>query len=187
MSRSFEQLLAVHCGPTFAGIKPACLFSCEKRHCPVYPASIWEYGRLFQSRKIHFEILGERAERFLLLVYHRDKLSAQLAGAGQQAILRRQGYPATADLPAALAHLKKRVAGQEDFPHEIGIFLGYPPADVAGFQENRGKNYLLCGYWKVYANAGEAKSMFERYDRCRETIARRLSAGLSIAQLFRAV
>jgi hypothetical protein len=186
MNRSFERLLAIYCGPTFAGIKPASLFSCETKRCPAYPTLVREYGRIFQSRKICFEILAEKGERFLLLVYRRDKLAAQLAGAGQQTILRREGYP-TADLPAALAHLKRRLACQRDFPHEIGLFLGYPPADVIGFQENQGKNYLLCGYWKVYANAGEARSLFARYDRCRETIARRLATGLTIAQLFRAV
>ena len=42
-------------------------------------------------------------------------------------------------------------AGRElVFPHEIGVFLDYPLADVEGFIRNAGRDYLLSGYWKVY-------------------------------------
>lgn len=41
---------------------------------------------------------------------------------------------------------------QEDFPHEMGILLGYPVEDVEGFIINNGKNELYTGYWKVYDN-----------------------------------
>ena len=42
-----------------------------------------------------------------------------------------------------------------DFPHEIGLLLGYPPEDVSGFIENGGKNFLCSGYWKVYKGRQE--------------------------------
>lgn len=44
----------------------------------------------------------------------------------------------------------------KNFPHEIGIFLGYPLDDVIGFIEH--KPYYLVGDWKVYQNVNEAKS-----------------------------
>ena len=31
----------------------------------------------------------------------------------------------------------QRLADGGKFPHEIGLFLGYPPEDVSGFIENR--------------------------------------------------
>ena len=32
---------------------------------------------------------------------------------------------------------------REDFPHEIGLLLGYPLADVKAFIENEGKLYCM--------------------------------------------
>jgi hypothetical protein len=50
-------------------------------------------------------------------------------------------------------------------PHEIGLFLGIPLHDVLGFIKNSGKNYLYCGYWKVYEDVEGAKEMFEAYSK----------------------
>ena len=60
------------------------------------------------------------------------------------------------------------------FPHEIGIFLGYPLADVTGFIRNKGRNYLLCGMWKVYQQEETAATAFQYYRRMKEQAVRRL-------------
>lgn len=52
------------------------------------------------------------------------------------------------------------------FPHEIGLFLGYPPEDVEGFRLHRGRDYKLCGCWKVYSDVEGARQCFRRYARC---------------------
>lgn len=62
--------------------------------------------------------------------------------------------------------IKERIRQLEDFPHEIGLFLSYPIEDVLGFIENRGKNYILNGYWKVYGNEEEARKSFFKYRKC---------------------
>ena len=49
------------------------------------------------------------------------------------------------------------------FPHEIGIFLGYPLADVAGFIRNKGRNCKCIGTWKVYGDAFEKDSKPKPY------------------------
>ena len=59
------------------------------------------------------------------------------------------------------------------FPHEIGLFLGYPPEDVEGFRLHRGRDYKLCGCWKVYSDVEGARQCFRRYDRCRAALCRR--------------
>jgi len=68
------------------------------------------------------------------------------------------------------------------FPHEIGAFLGYPVEDIRGFISNSGKNCLLCGYWKVYANAEKAQRTFNKYDRCRSILFDKLKSGLDLFQ-----
>ena len=84
------------------------------------------------------------------------------------------------DVDAALAHLKERLAGQEGFPHEIGLFLDYPLGDVIGFIENAGHNFKCSGCWKVYCNECEAVKLFARYKKCRDVYLRLWHQGRSV-------
>ena len=70
-----------------------------------------------------------------------------------------------------------------EFPHEIGVFLGYPLGDVCGFLRDP-DGCILCGEWKVYENAGEAAKTFERFRRCSACICRHMRNGKSLAQIF---
>ena len=102
------------------------------------------------------------------------------------ALLEKDGYRTGEDLEAMLDRLGLRLRTEGDFPHEIGLFLGYPPEDVAGFQRHRGRNCKLCGYWKVYSDVDRAKALFRRYDQCRERLCARLAAGQSLRQILQA-
>jgi hypothetical protein len=66
-----------------------------------------------------------------------------------------------------LNHLQKQFEDQQ-CPHAVGLFLGYPLDDVLGFIKHRGYNYKLCGIWKVYGDVEQAKNRFRQYDLCRE-------------------
>lgn len=61
-------------------------------------------------------------------------------------------------LAALLRHLRRRLLWREGFPHEIGLFLGYPPEDVQGFLADPGGGRCkLCGHWKVYHDVEGAR------------------------------
>lgn len=49
------------------------------------------------------------------------------------------------------------MADYGEFPHEVGLFLGYPPEDVEGFIENKARSCKITGYWKVYSDEEKAK------------------------------
>ena len=83
----------------------------------------------------------------------------------------------------SLAYLKGRYCKESVFPHEIGLFLGYPPEDVKGFIENKGRNFLMCAYWKEYVNEQEAKKIFDKYASCSKKFCEKLSSGASILDL----
>ena len=55
-----------------------------------------------------------------------------------------------------ILQLKKKFEKLNQFPHEIGIFLGYPIGD-GSFIENHGAIANVQSYWKVYCNEEEAK------------------------------
>lgn len=87
----------------------------------------------------------------MVYVYRPDRLARDLQQPGVAAFLAHCGYTGTA--PAAcLDVLRHKLAVSIDFPHEIGLFLGYPLGDVIGFIENHGQNCLCSGVWKVYTN-----------------------------------
>ncbi len=101
-----------------------------------------------------------------------------------RALLLREGYPAQGGLEAMLETLGRRL-NQGDFPHEVGLFLGYPPEDVEGFRLHRGRDYKLAGCWKVYSDVERARQCFRRYGLCRAALCRRLREGKALAQVFR--
>jgi hypothetical protein len=184
MNRHFDTLLAAHCGPMLAGIKPAnlILFSVEK--APDYDELLARYNEVFNRKGIYFELLCRCGARGLLFAFRKEKLRAYLSDPRYREILSLVGYPNSEDLAILLDVLKTRMMMRAGFPHEIGVFLGYPPEDIRGFLEKSGRHFLYAGYWKVYEDVDAKKALFHRYDRCREAILKRVDAGLSIAELF---
>ncbi len=111
----------------------------------------------------------------LVMIYRRRLLERILASKAVRDILADRGYLFPFGLDACLEHLQKRF--RLEFPHEIGLFLDYPPEDVRGFLEYRGAKSLAVGYWKVYGNVEKARRAFRRYRRAECDAARSLLNG----------
>ena len=171
-----EYAIGRHCGVTFAGLKIASLVSLPKQEEGV----IAMLSRKFSRRGFAFRLLREDAERLLVYVCHRERLEKHLALPEIRAFLARFGYEYAA-AEEALAQLETRMGGE--FPHEIGVFLGYPLCDVCGFLRDP-DGCVLCGAWKVYENAEEARRTFERLRRCSACICRHMRNGKSLTQIF---
>lgn len=140
--------------------------------------------RDFSSSDICIELLCNCSKRHLLLVYREENLAQHLAQAGVQTLLRKNGYDTSASFSGLLQQLKIRLAQSNNFPHEIGLFLGYPLEDVAGFCLWQGKGYKYSGQWKVYGDVAKAQATFARYDKCRNALCKRVQQGMSLAQIF---
>ena len=57
----------------------------------------------------------------------------------------------------------EKLRKDSEFPHEIGLFLGYPAEDVKGFIENKAASSKCSGCWKVYGDEQTAMNLFEEY------------------------
>ena len=68
------------------------------------------------------------------------------------------------------------------FPHEIGIFLGYPLYDVDCFIHHKRCKYV--GYWKVYSNLKNAKKQFNRYECAKRTMCYKIDQGCMLSELL---
>ena len=183
VNRNFEYALAWHCAPSLSGLKPAdliCLPEWEDWH-----SVIGYYAPVLARRGIRMRVLGRSAGRILLLIYRPGGLRQCLNEPEVAAMLTRAGYPTGAGTHALLCCLSVRLAGQE-FPHEIGLFLGYPPEDVAGFCRDGGRNCRCSGAWKVYGDVEQAKKRFRAFHRCRTTLIRQLNLGEELERILSA-
>ena len=71
----------------------------------------------------------------------------------------------------------------EHYPHEMGIFLGYPLEDVRGFIRHEGKESRYTGYWKVYGDVTQAKQIFQAYDDAKECAVMEYMAGKHMREI----
>lgn len=183
MRRSFEETIAFHCAPVLAGLKPAGLVSCRPFSRDGWENEVDRFNKALNSFGLFFKPLCRCESGMLLLVYRPRKLSEHLSNRTTRRFLQKMGYPA-GGLEGVLRHLERRVRELPEFPHEMGVMLGYPLEDVVGFMENQGRDCKLCGYWKVYSDVERAREMFEEMTRCRETVLARLAGGMSIVQIL---
>lgn len=178
-----EKLLIRHCAPTLAGIKTGSLFNCYINSREEFMVHLEDANKKLNSKGIQLEVLRIKNLNALILAYRPKSLSRDLEENGVDIFLKRFGY-AKIDTEYAISKLKERFAAQSDFPHEIGLFLGYPFADVIGFIDNAGQNSKCVGCWKVYRDEREAMKLFERYKKCKDVYSRMFAGGCSIMQLI---
>ena len=184
MQYTLDQLFATHCAPALTGVAPANLISLRRGEFPQLDAELRKYQRAFARRGICFSPLCSCARHELILVYRPRQLAKTLARPGVGEILASWGYDLSQPLEQVLAHLSQRVDQGGTFPHEIGLFLGYPVEDVVGFMEHKGQNFKLCGPWKVYGDVEAAKRCFARIQRVSQNIRERIDGGKTLFQVF---
>ena len=179
-----EDLVIRHCSPTLAGIKTGNLFSCD---CPCrkeLTKALSGLNRKLVPRGIRILPLRVCGGRALIYVYRPHALESDLADQRVRELLLQYGYTPE-NLNACVLHLIYRLRTAKEFPHEIGIFLGYPLEDVDGFITHQGENCKLCGCWKVYGNVEQARRTFASYEKCRVFLCAKLSKGCNILQALK--
>lgn len=170
--------LALEAAEVLAGEKPANLINVANRQRPcgrnLY--RMWQRhgATLLRRGGLAVRELADRGDALLLLIYRPEALAALLARKSVAGFLRRAGYPDPADPEATLAELQSRVSA-ERFPHEIGVFLGYPLKDVAAFMGWVGLPFTCQGPWKIYGDPRGSLSLAEAFRQCRCRMARRLA------------
>ena len=180
-----EDLLIRHCSPTLAGIKTGNLFSCA---CPSRKALTRDLCRLNKKlvpKGIRILPLRVCKGRALIYAYRPHALESDLTDHRARALLLKYGY-VPENPNGCVVHLIHRLRSEGEFPHEIGVFLGYPLEDVVGFIRNRGRNYTCCGYWKAYGDPEAAQKRFDQYRRCTAACCEQFRKGTAITQLIAA-
>ena len=177
-----EDLLVKYGSPTLAGIKTGSLFACVFENEQELKNCVRSWNRAIVKKGLRALPLRKQKGRALIYVYRLSRLKRDLCQEGAKELLTQRGY--CWDCPGACL---KRLIGLldqgGDFPHEIGLFLGYPPEDVKGFIQNAARGFQCAGCWKVYGDQAAAMRLFEKYKRCTKAFCARYAMGFSIDRL----
>lgn len=160
-----EKYLVEHCAPTLASLKTANLFSYTFSTLFELNAYVSFWNQCMAEKGVSVCALRIRESTALIYVYRKEFLKQDMERPGVKCFLNSLGYD-NIDVDYAVGRLKERLKGSRDFPHEIGLFLGYPLGDVVGFVENSGRNCICSGCWKVYCNESEAMRTFQKFKKC---------------------
>lgn len=177
-----EELVVRQCAPTLAGIKTGSLFSCPCDSPEELRQEVRRINRLLAGKGLCLLPLRFDGSRALLYLYRPSRLRQDLEDTEAVRLLEESGYPCHS-AGQCVACLIRRLRESEEFPHEIGLFLSYPPEDVRGFIENKACRFKCAGLWKVYGDEERAKELFRQYKRCTDRCCALWRAGSGLAQL----
>lgn len=175
-----EEMLVKHCSPTLAGMKTGSMFTCQYDSVNEMRNFVRQWNRTLSQKGLRVLPLRFHEKSALIYIYRPTKLRQDLTNETACLILSARGY--TTETPErCVVRLVQRMAEYAEFPHEIGLFLGYPPEDVYGFIEN--KACKCCGCWKVYSDVEAAQKTFAKYKKCTEIYCSQYANGKSIERL----
>lgn len=142
---------------------------------------------ILKGTDISYEILFVQQEKVTVLMYWQDMLEEYLKKTDIQRFLQEMGYDCI-ELKDICQLFKQRYvayrSGELDFPHEMGVLLGYPIEDVRGFIEQGGKNCLYNGYWKVYSDLHAKVRLFQTFEDAKEMLIHKVYKGVTLREII---
>mgnify|MGYP000836424947 FL=1 len=131
-----EEMIINHCSPTLAGIKTGALFNCAYPSEREMRSAVRSWNKTLSPKGLRVLPLRYNGRTALIYIYRPAMLSIDLKNKTARRLLAECGY--VSETPeGCIVQLMRRFAECDKFPHEIGLFLGYPPEDVCGFIANK--------------------------------------------------
>lgn len=175
-----EDQFVLQCAPLIAGLRISSLFIVRRNNlCRIYG--------LLRDSAIYYYVLYVTEEKAVVFLCRPERLTVYLGKKQVREFLADREYP-VCRLEDILRTLRQRYQdyyrGNREFPHELGLILGYPIEDVKGFIRHKGKDPLYAGYWKVYSDAPAKRELFGMYELAREMLAELLRNGVNIQDII---
>jgi len=181
---SFEETI-IHCSaPALCGIKPASLFSLSSALYSAGKCKLEQWQNDFLKSNRHFVSLQKENNRVLMFIFDRTLLESVISSAENALYLKSKGYSPESGFSSVLGELLRRLSFNREFPHEVGLFLGYPLCDVIGFERDS-SDFKYSGFWKVYGDQAEAERKMKMYKSCSEKCMEWLAGGMSVPMAVR--
>ncbi|MDF2942374.1 MAG: hypothetical protein K0S01_1232 [Herbinix sp.] len=182
-------VLANYCMPTLLKVKPSNLINVNKIFITNEIDFFKDIANELEQFDSCYSILYEDDVMFIILIYNREHLFHTIILAENERFLKSFGYEFYGNIiNSTIERLKQRYKNYKnrtmDFPHEIGVMLGYPLRDVEAFINNKGRNYILSGCWKVYHDVDNASKTFDDYRRIRENAIKVIDEGKTLRDIL---
>ena len=180
-----DEMIVEFCSPTLAGIKTGNLFSCEYLDYQTLEKDLRRVNSILLHKGIKAIPIRYLNHRALIYIFRPSFLKKDLCDKDTSLLLKRLGYnvDSMSECVKCLSEKLMLLKSSKDFPHEIGLFLGYPYEDVKGFIDNKGECSKCIGCWKVYGDVSLAEDTFDRYKKCTCEYISRLKEGMTLEQL----
>ena len=162
-----DKLIIENCSPTLAGIKTGNLFSVKLSDETDINRDLRKLNRALRKKGLRVIPLKKTDGYALIYLYRPGHLKRDLTDPLAIKILKNKGYD-TGNPESLIVQLVKHLREENMFPHEIGLFLGYPPSDVECFMKHPCKGVKCCGCWKAYSEPEKARTVFGKYKKCTE-------------------
>lgn len=155
-------------GATLEGIKPAEILTISQEE--------FDNAKKFFGNDANIEIVSIKkvGRRKQVLIYHKKCLEESLSQKGVKWFLSIQGYQTEDSVENYVGYLTQRLRGRS-FPHEIGVFLGYPLKDVFGFMGLNSLQHTKTKGWRMYGDTSKSESVYYRYSHARAKAIEKLS------------
>lgn len=190
--RLFAMTLVRSAGAVMLGQKPAALFSFSCGTCASLASRscvdevIEAYSKGLGEHGMRLAVLGMRGLRVELLVWRPALVEAVLQDEECRDFLLDAGYEVhgpDALVGSLLDRLAAFHAGQSrEYPHEVGLVLGYPLEDVRGYVQ--GGRETCRGLWRAYGDPEVARLRFARINAAQAACRDRFEAGETIGALI---
>lgn len=155
------------------GLKPGALLTFSSTGKDTY--SLWQqyHKDVKPAIGLDYYVLKKTPTSYLVLFFDLCLLKSHLANNDSRLYLESKGYDKMELVP-----MLEKLGSRFSFgvPHEVGVFLGIPVADIQGFIKHHGANSVMARYWKVYHNPRQAKEIFELYDQVQADAIRSIMA-----------
>ena len=175
------EIIVRHCAPTLAGLKVGNLFSYRYTDAREVLKALVEQNKCLNKKGVFLIAVKIQNGTVLVYAYRENKLKEVLSDKDVQKFLKVYGYK-DFSVSACLKKLRDSLL-EEQFPHEIGVFLGYPLEDIKEFIRNKGENCSCIGCWKAYVNISEAEKTFAKFKKCTKIYCQKLLEGIDINRL----
>lgn len=179
--KSVEMQLAFQCAPLITGLRISNMLTIDSKDEGAMRV-------IFKHSGISYFKLATMNHNTVFLLFRRSHLESYIKKPEALDMLKAAGY-AEEQFGRILLNFKNRYEAyisdrRGEFPHEMGLLLGYPIDDVKGFIENKGEDSLYSGYWKVYNNPLLKKRMFDSFEKAEDTVIQLLAEGIEMRSIL---
>ena len=162
INSSYIKWLIEILGPVILGSKPAEILnlSCKDNNKETKLNDIKSF--FSNCTRLSYEIINIQDGGIRIVFINKDSLSKVLSNKKCLNFLKFVGYPSNYDLDKYINVLIDKL-NTKDFPHEIGIFLGYPLKDVVGFMGYGKYKFCKTRYWRVYGDESISDNVYNQF------------------------